>query len=80
MYTFVLDDFQSLNMKKNTFFQFRTVHKTSSYNLFAFEATLKEEFFYMKKMKKIQILLLSLFQSIGYFILSCDVALLDLCV
>lgn len=42
MYTFVLDDFQSLIMKKTLFFQFRTVHKTSSCNLFAFEATLKE--------------------------------------
>lgn len=42
MYTFVLNDFQSLIMKKTLFFQFRTVHKTSSCNLFAFEATLKE--------------------------------------
>lgn len=38
MYTFVLNDFQSLIMKENTFLQFRRVHKTSSCNLFAFEA------------------------------------------
>lgn len=34
--------FSKSDHEKNTFLQFRRVHKTSSCNLFAFEATLKE--------------------------------------
>lgn len=68
---------------KNIFLQFRRVHKTSSFNLFAFKATLKEStvriFLHKEENEKNpNFIVVIIFQSIGYFILSCDVALLDL--
>lgn len=55
---------------------------TSSCILIAFEATLKEStvrFFYKKKkIKEKHFIAVIIFPSIGCFILSCDLALLDL--